>query len=423
MFCRNNDETKMDLFGEFAPVKGCLGPRTSQLRGMDSPCCVRCNRIRTCYYRDNTTIIENDNINFEYINEIKNLKPNDGETVNDLSSSFVITNCGSKKTLAFQYSVTELSCASFEDVLFEQFCIMQKMGIIIKNISKNNFSLNRYGIPVVFPGSNYDIIEEYGDDSGISFIETDEGKFFTIKSTAEFLKSGKWLFLYNYYKSFLIITNKCREDFSFFKTINGDKYYKVQEFKINIEKKLKKNSIMPEEKIKGSPNDKYVVLDLDSTLISAGNYDLFSNENENPRFFYLKLVSRKNFYKIFIRKHFKKFINDLVENGFKLIVWSAGCEKYVKDIVSFVFKNIHLEYVFTYEHTSQDYKKLSFISNYIENFNIENCRLVDDNKIHEEQQEKYFVYIEPFSIYSLGEKNDDDVLENFSECVIESFKK
>lgn len=410
MYSRDNNETNLKIYGILDSTDGCGGPELSGLEGMDKQCCAKCHNIRICYYRDNA-IITKRKINFEYIEKLKNIK--------DLETSYAISTCGSNKILSYQFSKTELSTSMFQAILFEQFILLHKMGIIIDDLSEKNFSITKIGVPIIFPGENYKIIKNYGDNSGVEFITVSGKKYFTVTSEKDLYKSGKWASLYNYFKSFLLLTEKNYNYFQFYKEINGRDYFEIPEknpFE-TIDYQIDEEPPVAKTKIPGEITDKYIVLDLDNTLIHAKNYNAALEQIENDRSFYVKLISKKTFYKITIRKHLKKFLNELLSYGFKLIVWSAGCEKYVKDIVSVIFKNIPISYTFTAEHVDDEsYKKLSLIGNYFENFDLKNCRLVDDNLSHKKGQEDNFLYVDPFYV-----ENDDDFLENFSLVVKNSF--
>jgi 2-hydroxy-3-keto-5-methylthiopentenyl-1-phosphate phosphatase len=147
--------------------------------------------------------------------------------------------------------------------------------------------------------------------------------------------------------------------------------------------------------------NRYLVLDLDNTLIYARPVESIGKLKEGE--FSFRMLPSRCFYKAVVRRHFKVFINSMKEKGYKLVVWSAGSEYYVKCIVSALFTGIELEYVLTYNHlTNREKKVMDTLAGLIIDIDIDQIRLLDDNKVHKPGQEKNFVYIKPFT----GEQDD-----------------
>jgi len=418
MPCRNKNGENLIVFGNLFPVKGCKGPQVSNFSGMDSHCCCRCDNIRNCYYRESITMTEDKNV-FLYLEKLKNI----GE---DLDTSYVISNCNDKKIFAFQKKISELSYGSYFNILFEQFVIMNEMGIVIKDISIENFACTKSDIPIFYPvngeESTYQINENYSE-KGYKIIEINGKSYFSITSEQEYLNGNRYSFLYNFYKSLKFLTGKNYDKFSFCIKISNKNYFEIPEIVYNKPRSMIVTRNEKEKIIKiGDKKDKYVILDLDSTLIYSKAFNISSEITENKREFYIKLIRRKCYYKVIVRNYFDNFINSLLSRQYKIIIWSAGTEKYVKDIVSVLFKNYPIEYVFTYNHTAGDYfyKNLSIISNYIANFDIKNCRLLDDNEDHARDQEKYFIQAKPYRPLNL-ENDEDDYLKDLIEDIDKSF--
>jgi phosphoserine phosphatase len=145
---------------------------------------------------------------------------------------------------------------------------------------------------------------------------------------------------------------------------------------------------------------RYLVLDLDNTLIYAQPVAEAGKLSEGQ--FAFRVLPNRNMYKTVVRRHTKEFLKVMIAKGYKLIVWSAGSEYYVKCIVTELFSDIEFEYVMTYNHLTDQKKIMSTISEHVKGINIDQVRLLDDNRIHESDQHKHFVYITPFK----GEQDD-----------------
>lgn len=147
---------------------------------------------------------------------------------------------------------------------------------------------------------------------------------------------------------------------------------------------------------------RYLVLDLDSTLIYAQAVERVTHLKDNE--FCFRVNPGKNFFKVTIRKHLETFIKTILSKGYRIIVWSAGSENYVKNVTSYLFRNIPLEHVLTFNHlTDESVKIMETLKNYIPEIDLDHVRLLDDNRIHQSGQEKHFVYIKPFK----GEQDDE----------------
>lgn len=140
---------------------------------------------------------------------------------------------------------------------------------------------------------------------------------------------------------------------------------------------------------------RYVVLDLDNTLIYARVVQQVNNLAKNE--FAFRVLPNRSIYRTIIRDHLKTFVDTMIERGYKLIVWSAGSEYYVKCIVQAIFDLNELSYVLTYNHLTDKRKILSTLHNYLPGIDMRYVRLLDDNRIHEPGQESNFVYIDPFT--------------------------
>lgn len=158
---------------------------------------------------------------------------------------------------------------------------------------------------------------------------------------------------------------------------------------------------------------RYVVLDLDSTLVWARKADLNKYPTDDERNFWVKPVEM-HFYRVTVRKHLDTFLDQLYSKGYKVIIWSAGSGPYVKDIISVIFKGKHVEYLLSWEHLNEkELKDLNLIKRFVPDFTLENGRLIDDNPIHKKGQEASCIMAKPFEFkddYPTPTEDDDFLL-------------
>ena len=170
---------------------------------------------------------------------------------------------------------------------------------------------------------------------------------------------------------------------------------------------------------------RFVVLDLDSTLIHSRVTDVGRPLEEDARNFYIKPLSEELVYKTTVRKHVPQFLDALKSRGYRIIVWSAAWSAYVKDIVSVLFtgREKYLEYLFTFDNLKGNLKDLTVIRDFIPDFEVASARLVDDNPDHSKGQEKSFIEVREFTVK--GDKptpqEDDDVLATLIDRIDASF--
>jgi NLI interacting factor-like phosphatase len=170
--------------------------------------------------------------------------------------------------------------------------------------------------------------------------------------------------------------------------------------------------------------EKFVVLDIDSTLVYARPADMTEKLVPDERNFYVRPVSMETVLKVTKRKNLDKFLDDLYKEGYKIVIWSAGVPSYVKSIVSVLFLGRSFEYVLTSDHIVDGVKKLEYVRNYVKGFRPENARLVDDNSNHGKNQEKLLILIKSFEIMGRHptDEEDDDVLGDLVVRINKSFK-
>lgn len=169
---------------------------------------------------------------------------------------------------------------------------------------------------------------------------------------------------------------------------------------------------------------KYIVLDIDNTLVYSKPKNMLTPFIKgNPRVFYIRPTAAQELYTVNVRKHLAEFLKDAHRRGYKIVVWSAGSESYVKTISSVLFKNISIDYLLTTEHLIKDLKDLKVIEKILPDFNVSNCRLIDDNSDHSKGQEKSFVLIPAFKFPDElpNGAEDDDVLLTILDKVDASY--
>lgn len=168
----------------------------------------------------------------------------------------------------------------------------------------------------------------------------------------------------------------------------------------------------------------YVILDLDSTLVHSRPVSIMPPVREDARNFCVRPLSEEVVYRTTLRKHVEEFLDALEAEGYRVIVWSAGAPPYVKDIVSVIFRERQLFYLFTCDNLVNGLKDLNVIKVFIPDFDPEQARLVDDNPDHARGQEKSFILVPPFVIAGDDPtpEEDDDLLSTLAEDIIRSFK-
>lgn len=395
MTTRDTSDVILKYEGYIKSTKYCKGPELSTNRGGDFPCCCTCDSLRTCSRKTDDYFSSTSHKYEIYINLLKKKCPSV-----DIDTSYAMSTCGKKffiRKIANKFPEPEPG--SYVYCLLDQFIVLKQMGFKFSNgISLSDVSYTKLGIPIYYPNFSGENLTEDTDviieAKGKKYLKYDERKnsFF------------------NVFFSFIDLLTREKNH----TIIDGHRHYQIPHVEFDSPIHIQDNANDIVQKVPGKPDDKYVILDLDKTLILSSTLNLAS-EIPGERDDAFLIEATKNYFDTKIRRHLRKFLNDLVSNGYKIIVWSAGIENYVKIIVSVLFKDIDYVYIFTRNHIDINEKKwLHLIRNNIENFDVNNCRLVDDNDIHEKDQEKFFVRIPEFD-------GDDDVLENFIDVVNESF--
>ena len=156
---------------------------------------------------------------------------------------------------------------------------------------------------------------------------------------------------------------------------------------------------------------KYIIFDLDHTLLYTRKFDYTEKIKLNDNDFLFPDIYTEDLLIATKRKHLDETLQLLREEGYKIIVWSAGIDAYVKYALSVILKNFPVEYILTKTNmTSTNIngieeltKDIRIIKNYISDFNVENARLVDDIEINGYLNPDKFIHMKPFS----GESEDE----------------
>jgi hypothetical protein len=195
----------------------------------------------------------------------------------------------------------------------------------------------------------------------------------------------------------------------------------------NMKKSIYNRRILPSSlPVKNENVRRYVVLDMDEMMIHARTMELIpiSSLILKERIFYVKPIQSEAVCRVIKRKYLDYFLDELEIRGYHIIVWSAGIATYVKDIISVVMYGRKIEYLFTREHLTNNMKDLRTIEKYIPGFQASQCRLIDDNPIHEKGQEELVILVKPFIIE--GENptpaEDDNVLSGLVDRIDRSFR-
>lgn len=164
---------------------------------------------------------------------------------------------------------------------------------------------------------------------------------------------------------------------------------------------------------------KYVILDIDQTLLkSEHRFQTEIKTNILPNEFIMTSISYDDVFIVRKRKNLDEFISNL-EKNYNIVVWSAGEETYVKQLVNIIFKNRKIAYVFTSNHLneskSKNSKDLNVLKKYIPNFEVKNSVLIDDLSENAVDNPNNYIEIKQMD-------NEDDELLNTFEKIEQFFK-
>jgi TFIIF-interacting CTD phosphatase-like protein len=142
-----------------------------------------------------------------------------------------------------------------------------------------------------------------------------------------------------------------------------------------------------------------IVFDLDETLVST-----------IPRYFvkskyckkYKNFIFDKN-YRVFIRPYVIEFLNYLLENNFKIYIFSRGETNYVNEVARFIEENINGKFTKIYSlpdclpyWTPSEITYLKPLKKYFND--SDNVILIDDNPENETYNEGNFLLCQEFNL-------------------------
>jgi HAD superfamily phosphatase (TIGR01681 family) len=153
----------------------------------------------------------------------------------------------------------------------------------------------------------------------------------------------------------------------------------------------------------------FVVLDLDMTLIYSTSIseDEAREHSKDKNGFIMSDSNPIGISYVRKRKHLDHFINELKKRGIRLIVWSAGTERYVKTLCEIIFGRDTLEHVLTridYDKHGER-KSIGVIEkcNLVPGFSIDKAVLIDDSVINGEHYPNHIIVVKQFN----GQEDDE----------------
>lgn len=149
----------------------------------------------------------------------------------------------------------------------------------------------------------------------------------------------------------------------------------------------------------------FYVLDIDNCLVSVESISRHEM-TDAPNTFYMADVYGQLFL-VRKRPHLDKFINDSLNAGKRLIVWSAGDDNYVKMICDVIFGRDTLDYILTRNHQTADKRKnIARIVEYVPDFDASKAILIDDTASNGADNPDRLLVVQPY----YGDDNDDELL-------------
>jgi len=178
---------------ELPVVKYCNGAYTSEDKGRDAQCCCNCQIIRNAKYRGNPDAYEGgwwicNKPAFEFVSQYPPAK-----------EACHISRCNQEKPMIFFYwRKMKISVDVSSGLIKEMFKLRHQMKLVEKSVKNFQIGVSKSGLPVVFPNSPI-ILQSYGGDEGVEF--SDDKKELYVVNLDEAFKSGKWMYLINYYQT------------------------------------------------------------------------------------------------------------------------------------------------------------------------------------------------------------------------------
>jgi hypothetical protein len=184
----------------------CQGYYKSRDKGQDAPACARCHLIRKLLYEKKVGSLESD-FQIELFRKlIERYSFIEYIMVYCDQSSFGLSEkarANEKECLLYSIVYPVHPCKADADLLEvklkEQFLLRKSLGIVDKNIARDQIYYRDNYHPVIMPASTTEKRETFGEDEGIILDVSNET--FKIVDPEKAYKSGKYMHIINYYQA------------------------------------------------------------------------------------------------------------------------------------------------------------------------------------------------------------------------------
>jgi hypothetical protein len=208
---RPNSLPIVRLYGEIPITPGCNGPILSEVKGTDTPCCARCLILRQRIYRTYGFVSFRQE-DIQYAERLSEACP-------EAKTSYVVSVCGKKAISAVPY-MSELEYESVRGFLQKQFLFRAREGYVSKTMDVVFVTMTEMKLPVYM--SHDKILETYGGDEGVKFKDIGGKKYMCVVNMEEAYKSGKWIYIVNYYAICSMLYGSILVDLGEFLEFKGD---------------------------------------------------------------------------------------------------------------------------------------------------------------------------------------------------------
>ena len=126
----------------------------------------------------------------------------------------------------------------------------------------------------------------------------------------------------------------------------------------------------------------------------------------NSNQFLIKTYTYNDTYIITVRYGLNEFIDRLYKLNFDIIIFTAGEDAYAKQIVNNLFLHRKPRYIFTKSHVENGVKKLSRISKFVPDFELEKSYAFDDVEATGSDNPDKLILVDPFNDSNVCLKED-----------------
>jgi hypothetical protein len=187
--------------GILPKIPMCNGPEISTIKGEDSMCCVFCYDVRHLKYRGDGIVTDSPMV-IEFVKKLDFFASNIGRNF------FTLTTCGEKPMIAYSPKKSELVVESYIDLLRKIFLLRREMKLVNKKIVFSDFATCEADVPIVLPNDETEKREKFGGDEGVLI----EKQILKVTDLDEAFKSGKWMYLINFYQALGVCSKSFRTD-------------------------------------------------------------------------------------------------------------------------------------------------------------------------------------------------------------------